>query len=94
MRDRRRLRRAVAFALAPGQTREMPMAPAVLARLPGVPGWVAGDRGYTSRGFRDHVWTLGARPAILPQRHEAPVACPPWIYNNRNRVERQEIEGQ
>ncbi len=26
---------------------------------------------------------MGARPAIPPQRHEAPVACPNWIYNNR-----------
>ncbi len=31
---------------------------------------------------------MGARPAIPPQRHEAPVACPEWIDNNRNRVER------
>ncbi|KQO73439.1 transposase [Methylobacterium sp. Leaf89] len=23
-----------------------------------------------------------------PQRHEAPVASPDWIYNNRNQVER------
>jgi transposase len=30
---------------------------------------------------------MGARPAIPPQRHEAAVACPNWIYNNRNRVE-------
>jgi transposase len=30
---------------------------------------------------------MGARPAIPPQLHEAPVACPDWIYNNRNRVE-------
>jgi transposase len=30
----------------------------------------------------------GARPAIPPQRHEAPVACPEWIYTNRNQVER------
>ncbi|WP_409566648.1 transposase [Methylobacterium sp. E-005] len=27
------------------------------------------------------------RPAIPPQRHEAPVACPDWIYNNRTQVE-------
>jgi hypothetical protein len=26
--------------------------------------------------------------AIPPQRHQAPVACPGWIYNNRNFVER------
>jgi transposase len=26
---------------------------------------------------------------VIPtQRHEAPVACPAWIYHNRNRVER------
>jgi hypothetical protein len=26
--------------------------------------------------------------AIPPLRHEAPVSCPDWIYNNRNQVER------
>lgn len=80
--------RAVAFALAPGQAHELPQAIGLLARLPGVPLWVVADRGYTSHAFRQHVWDLGARPAIPPLRHEAPVACPPWIYNNRNRVER------
>src|SRR4051812_49924265 len=60
----------------------------LLDRLPGVPKWVVGDRGYTSHRFREHIWSLGARPAIPPQRHEAPVACPDWIYANRNRVER------
>jgi transposase len=30
---------------------------------------------------------MGSRPAIPPLRHEAPVACPAWIYNNCNRVE-------
>ncbi len=80
--------RAVAFALAPGQAHELPQAPGLLARLPGVPKWVVADRGYTSQAFREHVWDLGARPAIPPQRHEAPVACPAWIYRNRNIVER------
>ena len=46
------------------------------------------DRGYTSQHFREHVWDMGARPAILHQRHEAPVACPHRIHNNRNGVER------
>ena len=50
--------------------------------------WIVADRGYTSHAFRQHVWDLGARPAIPPQTHEAPVACPRWIYHNRNRVER------
>ena len=49
--------------------------------------WVVGDRGYTSHSFREHIWSMGARPAIPPKRHEAPVACPEWIYTNRNQVE-------
>jgi len=47
-----------------------------------------GDRGLASHAFRQHIWDLGARPAIPPKRNEEPVACPPWIYHNRNRVER------
>jgi transposase len=79
--------RAVAFALAPGQAHELPQAVPLLDQLPGVPKWVVGDRGYTSHRFREHIWSLGAQPAIPPQRHEAPVACPDWIYVNRHRVE-------
>ena len=60
----------------------------LLARLPDVPIWVVADRGYSSHAFRQHVWDLGARPAIPPRRDEAPVACPAPIHNNRNRVER------
>ena len=80
--------RAVAFALAPGQAHELPLAPALLARQPGRPGWVVADRGYASHAFRERVWALGARPAVPAKRTEAPVACPDYIYNNRNRVER------
>jgi transposase len=80
--------RAVAFHVAPGQAQELPQAVALLARLPDVPGWVVADRGHTSHAFRSHIWDLGARPAIPPQRHEAAVACPAWIHINRNRVER------
>lgn len=50
--------------------------------------WVVADRGYSSHAFREHIWNLGVRPAIPAKRNEAPVACPDWIYNNRNRVER------
>ena len=56
--------RAVAFALAPGQAHELPHAIPLLARLPGVPLWVVADRGYSSHAFREHVWDLGARPAV------------------------------
>jgi transposase len=80
--------RAIAFSLAPGQAHELPQAVGLLACLPGVPRWVVADRGYTSHAFREYIWNLGSRPVIPPQRHEAPVACPAWIYHNRNRVER------
>ena len=80
--------RAVAFALAPGQAHELPLALGLVACLPDVPGWIVGDRGCASHAFRDLIWTPGARPAIPPKRNEAPVAGPPWIHNNRDRVER------
>jgi transposase len=64
------------------------MARELLSRLPETPTWVVADRGYTSHALREHIWSIGARPAIPPQRYEAPVACPAWIYHNRNRVER------
>ena len=47
-----------------------------------------GDRGLASHSFRQHIWDMDARPAIPPKRNEEPVTCPPWIYNNRNHVER------
>lgn len=79
---------AIAFRLAPGQAHELPHAVPLLDCLPDVPKWVVADRGYTSHAFRRHIWDMGSRPAIPPLRHEAPVACPDWIYNNRNKVER------
>jgi hypothetical protein len=75
--------RAVAFALAPGQAHELPLAPGLLDRLPRVPLWVVGDRGYSSHELRERVWACGARPAIPTRCNEAAVACPAWIYNNR-----------
>ena len=80
--------RAVAFAIAPGQAHELPHAVPLLAALPGVPRWVVADRGYTGHRFREHIWDMGSRPVIPPRCNEAPVSCPAWIYNNRNRVER------
>jgi transposase len=80
--------RAVAFALAPGQAHEAPMAPDLLRRLPGKPMWVVGDKGYSSDRLREQVWAMGARPAIPPKRNEAPVRCPAWIYVHRQQIER------
>ncbi|GJD93985.1 IS5 family transposase ISMex42 [Methylobacterium iners] len=82
------LGRAIAFRLASGQAHELPHAVPLLDQLPSMPKWVVGDRGCTSHALREHIWDMGARPAIPPQRHEASVACPNWIYNNRNQVER------
>ena len=53
-----------------------------------VPKWVVADRGLSSHAFREHIWSLGARPAIPSKRNEEEVACPDWIYANRNQVER------
>ena len=80
--------RAIGFALAPGPAHELPLAPLLLVLLSIIPAWIVADRGYASHAVRDLVWHLGARPAIPPRRNEAPVACRPWIYVNRNRVER------
>src|SRR5690242_2627138 len=80
-------RRAIAFALAPGQACGLPLAPELLDCLPDVPGWIVGDRGFASDAFRERIWNRGARPAIPPKRSDAPVACPEWIYNNRHLVE-------
>jgi transposase len=80
--------RAIAFRLAPGQAHELPQALPLLEALPGVPRWVVADRGHANHGFREHIWDMGARPAIPAKSNEAPVACPAWIYHNRNRVER------
>jgi transposase len=82
------LGRAVAFRIAPGQAHELPEAIPLLDSLPGVPAWVVADRGYSSHSFREHIWSIGARPAIPAKANEAPVACPEWIYTNRNVVER------
>jgi transposase len=82
------LGRAIAFRIAPGQAHELPDAIPLLDSLPGVPTWVVADRGYSSHSFREHIWSIGAKPAIPAKSNEAPVACPDWIYNNRNVVER------
>ena len=80
--------RAIAFALAPGQAHEAPIAPGLLRELPGKPMWVVGDKGFSSDRLREQVWAMGARPAIPPRQSEAPVRCPAWIYVHRNQIER------
>ena len=80
--------RAIAFVLEPGQAGKLPHALPLFDQLPRMPGWVVADRGYTSHALRGHIRDFGAQPAISTQRHEAPAACPDWIYVHRNQVER------
>jgi transposase len=80
--------RVIGFVLAPGQAHELPLAPLLLTVLSIIPLWIVAHRGYASHAFRELIWNLGARPAIPAKRNEAAVACAPWIYQNRNRVER------
>ena len=79
--------RAIAVALAPGQARELLLAPGLLGCLPEVPGWIVGERGFARDACRERIRNLGARPAIPPKRTDAPVACPEWICANRHLVE-------
>jgi transposase len=64
------------------------MAPALLSFLTALALWIVADRGYASHAVRMLIWSLGSRPAIPAKRNEASMDCPPWIYNNRNLVER------
>jgi transposase len=80
--------RAVAFSLAPGPAHELRFALPLLACLPGVPLWLVGDRIYSSHALRQAIWDTGSRPVIPTNPTEGPLACPAWIYTNRNRVER------
>ncbi len=75
--------RAVAFALAPGQTHELPYAVPLPGRLPGVPIWVLADGGYSSHAVREYLWHRSARLAIPAKANKADVACLQPIYNNR-----------
>jgi hypothetical protein len=79
---------ALALALALGQAHELPLAPGSLGRLPRVPLWAVGDRGYSSGTFRELVRAGGARPAITTRASETAVTCPDRVYDDRNRVER------
>ena len=66
----------MAFILAPGHAHELPHAVPLLERLAGVPKWVVADRGLSSHAFREHIWTLGARPAIPSEQNASPSGRP------------------
>ena len=64
------------FALAPGQTHELLLAPAMLDSLPIVPLWMVAGKSYASDTLRERMWDMGARPVIPAKRPDAPIACP------------------
>lgn len=80
--------RAIAFRIAPGQAHELLRPLPLLDRLPGLPKWVVGNRGYSSHRFWEAIWMAGVRLVIPTKSNEMAVACPDWIYTNRNIVER------
>ena len=68
--------RAIAFALAPGQAHELPLAGGLLDTLPDAPGWVVGDRGLASNAFRERIWDTGARPATRAHARRSRPSAP------------------
>ena len=64
------------------------MAAGLLGALSRAPKWVVADRGHSSHAFRERIWNIAARPAIPCRANEEQVACPAWVYVNRNQVER------
>src|SRR5438128_324716 len=72
----------------PGQERGALLRHPAPQHQPTDPCTTLADRGLSSHAFREHIWSLGARPAIPSKRNEDEVACPDWIYVNRNHVER------
>src|SRR5512147_2286511 len=76
--------RAVAFALAPGQAHEAPLALGLIDALPDAPAWIVGDRGLSAHALRELIWAIGARPAITP----AVVPKPPRERPSASRISR------
>jgi transposase len=71
-----------------GRSMNCPMLCRCSSACPVCRAGVVADRSYSSHAFRQPVWDTGARSAIPTKRNEAPIACPDWVYVNRNRVER------
>jgi hypothetical protein len=47
----------------------------LLDNLPGVLASAVKDRGYSRYRIREHIWSIGAKPAIPAKADEAQVAC-------------------
>lgn len=82
--------RLLALAVLPGQRPDLDAAGALLAALPGRPGRVVADRGFSAAWFRAAVAEAGAEPCVPAQPTHPRVSFDRTAYARRNRVERIE----
>lgn len=80
--------RPPAATVLPGQRHDLDAARALLAALPGTPGRLVGDRGFSAAWLRAEVAALGAEPRIPAQPTHPAVPFDRAAYARRNRVER------
>ena len=80
--------RLLAVAVLPGQRHDLDAARALLAALPGKPGRIVGDRGFSAAWLRASIAALGAEPCIPAQPTHPPVPYDRGAYARRNSVER------
>ena len=78
----------LAVVVLPGQRHDLDAARALLAALPGRPGRVVGDRGFSAAWLRADITALGAEHCIPAQPTHPPVAYDHPAYARRNLVER------
>jgi len=80
--------RLLALEVLPGQRHDLDAARALLAALPGRPGRVVGDRGFSAAWLRADIPALGAEPCVPAQPTHPPAPFDPAAYARRNLVER------
>ncbi len=80
--------RLLALAVLPGQRPDLDAAPALLAALPGRPGRVVADRGFSAARFRAAVAALGAEPCVPAHPTHPPAPYDRAAYARRGVVER------
>ena len=80
--------RLLAVVVLPGQRHDLDAARALLSALPGTPGRVVGDRGFSAAWLRAAVAALGAEPCIPAHPTHPAAPFDRAAYARRNRVER------
>ena len=80
--------RLLAAVVLPGQRPDLDAARALLAALPGRPGRVVCDRGFSAAWLRADIAALGAEPCVPAQPTHPAVPFDRAAYARRNTVER------